>query len=83
MSLDDDQRLSYLAKVRQGGLLWEESSEAQNNNELATSALRLGTSGTACSRAWHELYGRSFGCGAPHVHGSSNCLVSAIQTEEE
>ena len=39
------------------------SSVAQNNNERATSALRLGASGTACSRAWLELYGKSFGCG--------------------
>ena len=57
------------------------SSEAQNNNERATSALRFGASGTACSRAWLELYRRSFGCGGPHAHGSSNGLVSAVQTE--
>src|SRR5262245_41299645 len=43
-------------------------------------ALRLGASGTACSRAWLELYGKSFGCGGPHAHGSSNCLVSAVVT---
>src|SRR6516162_11526749 len=61
---------------------WGECSEAQTNNERATSALRLGTSGTACSRAWLELYGKSFGCGGHHARAGSNCLVSATPTRK-
>ena len=62
---------------------WGESSAAQSNNERATSALRLGTPGTACSRAWLKLYGRSFGCGGPHARAGCNCLVCAVQTERD
>src|SRR6516162_4828695 len=58
---------------------WGGSSEAQSNNERATRALGLGTSGTACSRAWLGISRKSFRCGGPHAPGGSNCLVSAVQ----
>src|SRR5215467_13655158 len=80
MTQGGERRPSYCRKMRREGLLWGHSSNAQNNNEWASSVLLLGASGTACSRAWHELYGKSFGCGGPHAYGSGNCLVSAVPT---
>jgi hypothetical protein len=54
-------------------------NEAQNNNERATSAVRLGASGTACNRLL-DFSRRSFARGAPHARGSSNCLVFTVPT---
>ena len=55
------------------------SSEAQNNNERANSALRLGAFRTACSRTWLKpSSGGSFDSGGSHARAGSNRLVSAV-----